>query len=72
MRPSRQPPQISDGVYDPTRSFCDGFLSRFGVNIEYFDPLLTGEELAKLFKPNTKVLFLESPTSLSFELHDFP
>jgi len=62
---------VSDGVYDPTRSFCDHFLAKFGVETTYFDPVCTPEELEAMIKPNTKVLFLESPSSLSFELHDF-
>ncbi|EKX54168.1 hypothetical protein GUITHDRAFT_132564 [Guillardia theta CCMP2712] len=62
---------VSDGVYDPTRGFCDKFLKRFGVSTTYFDPLSTGEELGNAIQPNTRVLFLESPSSLSFEIHDF-
>eukprot|EP00282_Hemiselmis_andersenii_P046108 CAMPEP_0172084262 /NCGR_PEP_ID=MMETSP1043-20130122/20896_1 /TAXON_ID=464988 /ORGANISM="Hemiselmis andersenii, Strain CCMP441" /LENGTH=471 /DNA_ID=CAMNT_0012746067 /DNA_START=114 /DNA_END=1530 /DNA_ORIENTATION=+ len=62
---------VSDGVYDPTRSFCDHFLARFGVETTYFDPVCSPKELEAMIKPNTKLLFLESPSSLSFELHDF-
>jgi len=62
---------ISDGVYDPTRSFCDKFLAKFKVTTTFFDPTCTPEQLAALFQPNTKVLYLESPSSLSFEMHDF-
>jgi cystathionine beta-lyase/cystathionine gamma-synthase len=63
---------VSDGVYDPTRSFCDKFLGKFNVACTYFDPTCTPEEFAELFLPNTRLAFLESPSSLSFELHDFP
>ena len=62
---------VSDGVYGPTRSFCDHFLRRFAVETTYFPPTATPEELEALMKPNTKALFLESPSSLTFELHDF-
>jgi len=62
---------VSDGVYDPTRTFCDKFLAKFNVACTYFDPTCTPAELAELFTPDTKVLFMESPSSLSFELHDF-
>ncbi len=41
---------VSDGVYDPTRSFCDGFLRRFGVSTSYFPPSATADELAALFQ----------------------
>jgi len=62
---------VSDGVYDPTRSFCDQFLARFGVETTYFDPLSSPQQLKDLVKENTRVVFLETPASLSFELHDF-
>ena len=63
---------VSDGVYDPTRSFVEKFLGRFGVSSTFFDPTCTPAELEALFQPNTRVVFMESPSSLSFELHDMP
>jgi len=46
---------LADGVYDPTRAFCDRFLRKFNVACTYFDPICTADELAALFQPNTKV-----------------
>lgn len=60
---------IVDTVYYPTRRFADGMLTRLGVDVEYYDPHL-GKEVEKLFKPNTKVLFMESPASNTFEMSD--
>ncbi len=60
-----------DNVYGPTRQFCDNFLARFGVETTYYDPLLGGG-VAALMRPETKVVFLESPGSLTFEVQDVP
>lgn len=62
---------MPDSVYRPTRSFCEGMLKRFGVQTEYYDPMI-GIDIEKLLKPNTSVIFLESPGSLTFEVQDIP
>lgn len=63
---------MTDAVYDPSRGFCDKFLGRFGVETTYYSPTSSVEEVAALFRDNTKVLFVESPASLSFEVMDVP
>lgn len=63
---------MTDSTYDPTRKFCDKFLGRFGVETTYYDPLAGKEEIAALMRPNTSVVFAESPGSLSFEVQDLP
>jgi cystathionine beta-lyase len=62
---------VTDSVYGPTRSFCNGFLARFGVETTYYDPLIGGD-IAKLFRTNTKLVFMESPGSWTFEVQDVP
>jgi cystathionine beta-lyase len=62
---------VTDSVYRPTRTFCDGPFKRFGVTTTYFDPLI-GAGIADLFKPNTKAVFVEAPGSQSFEMQDIP
>ncbi|MDR3409016.1 MAG: cystathionine beta-lyase [Methylovirgula sp.] len=62
---------VSDSVYQPTRSFCERFLRRFGVETTFYDPWL-GEEIAALIRPNTSVIFLETPGSQTFEIQDVP
>jgi cysteine-S-conjugate beta-lyase len=62
---------VTDSVYRPTRNFCDSILKRFGVETEYYDPLI-GADITKLFKPNTRAVFTEAPGSLSFEMQDIP
>lgn len=63
---------ITDAVYDPTRAFCDGFLKRFGVETTYFSPSTSPRDLAVMIQDNTKVVLVESPASLSFEVMDVP
>ena len=56
-----------DTVYGPTRRFCDTVLKSFEVETTYYDPLA---DVAPLIRPNTKLIFLESPGSLTFEVQD--
>jgi cysteine-S-conjugate beta-lyase len=60
-----------DSVYEPTRALCDKLLTGFGIETTYYDPLL-GAGIAGLIQANTKVIFLESPGSLTFEVQDIP
>jgi cysteine-S-conjugate beta-lyase len=62
---------VSDSVYRPTRTFCDSVLKRLGVETTYYDPLVGGG-IGRLFKPNTRAVFLETPGSQSFEMQDVP
>jgi cystathionine beta-lyase len=62
---------VTDSVYRPTRTFCEGMLKRMGVEVTYYDPLL-GADIAALFKPNTRVVFTEAPGSQTFEMQDIP
>lgn len=62
---------MTDNVYRPARNFADTVLARLGIETTFFDPL-AGAELAGLFRPNTRALYLEAPGSLSFEMQDVP
>jgi cystathionine beta-lyase len=62
---------IPDSVYFPTRRFARQTLARFGVEATFYDPCI-GDELERLFRPTTRVLFMESPGSLTFEMQDVP
>jgi cystathionine beta-lyase len=62
---------VPDSVYFPTRSFCDQVLARLGVEVTYYDPLI-GASIAALLRPHTRLVFLESPGSLTFEVQDVP
>ena len=58
-----------DTVYGPARSFCDKFLARFGVETTYYDPTI-GTGIKDHIQDNTKIVYTESPGSLTFELQD--
>ncbi|MGE5546263.1 MAG: cystathionine beta-lyase [Solirubrobacterales bacterium] len=60
-----------DSAYFPTRKFCDKVLAGFGVETTYYDPRIGGD-IGRLMRPNTKVVFTESPGSLTFEVQDLP
>ncbi|HEV8517468.1 MAG TPA: cystathionine beta-lyase [Burkholderiales bacterium] len=62
---------VVDSVYGPTRNFCDRRLKPFGVEVEYYDPLIA-RGIAALIRPNTTVVFCEAPGSLTFEMQDIP
>ena len=62
---------IVDSVYHPTRNFADTMLKRLGVTTEYYDPSI-GAGIADLMRPETKVVFTESPGSNTFEMQDIP
>ena len=62
---------VADSVYGPTRRFSDRTLKRFGVETTYYDPTI-GAGIAQLLRPNTRMVYLENPGSLTFEVQDFP
>ena len=62
---------VTDAVYGPTRRFCDLHLKRLGVEVGYYDPLL-GAGIEREFRANTRLVFVESPGSLTFEVQDVP
>ncbi len=62
---------VCDNAYRPTRNFCNGVLSRYGVETTYFDPAI-GAAIEKLFKPTTRAVLVEAPGSQSFEMPDIP
>lgn len=62
---------ITDSAYDPTTSFVFGLARRLGVEAEAYDPLMGGD-IARLFRDNTRLVIVESPGSLTFEVQDVP
>lgn len=61
---------MTDNAYDPSRSFAEAFLKRFGVETRYFDPRAL--DLGMLADARVKAILLESPGSLTFEMQDIP
>jgi cystathionine beta-lyase len=61
---------IVDTIYKPSRRFCDQMLQRFGVGVRYFDPYEPPEALVGGASDATRLILMESPGSLSFEMQD--
>jgi cystathionine beta-lyase len=62
---------MPDSCYGPTRRFCFRMLKRLGIETTFYDPLIGGA-IRDLIRPETKVVFTESPGSLTFEVQDIP
>lgn len=62
---------VTDSVYGPTRTFCDVVLKRYGIDVEYYDPVI-GPGIANLLRPETTVVYTEAPGSQTFEMQDIP
>jgi cystathionine beta-lyase len=62
---------VPDSAYAPVRSLCDRLLAGFGIETTYYDPLI-GAGIAELIRKQTRVIYLESPGSLTFEIQDVP
>lgn len=61
---------VADTIYRPTARFCDTVLKRYGVATTYFDPRRTPEDLVGSAGPATRLILLEAPGSLTFEMQD--
>ncbi|MEU2392505.1 cystathionine beta-lyase [Streptomyces sp. NPDC007369] len=61
---------VSDSVYVPTRKFCDS-LAGLAVETEYYDPG-AGAAIRDLIRPDTRLVYLESPGSTTFEVQNVP
>ena len=62
---------MADTAYGPARHFCDTILKRVGIETEYYDPLI-GAHIAKLLKPNSRVVYVEPIGSQTMEVMDVP
>ncbi|MCD9490441.1 cystathionine beta-lyase [Photobacterium phosphoreum] len=62
---------MTGAAYEPTQDFCNVVLKGLNVDTTYYDPLI-GAGIADKMQPNTKVVFLESPSSITMEVQDIP
>ncbi len=62
---------IPHSIYGPNRDFASDVLCRFGIEIDYYDPLL-GARISSLIKSNTRLIWCESPGSVTLEVQDVP
>jgi cysteine-S-conjugate beta-lyase len=63
---------MPDSVYGPARSFAQGMLKRLGVDTTFYRPEIDEVGITALLRPNTKVVYAESPGSHTFEVQDVP
>ena len=63
---------MPDSVYGPARNLADGLMAGFGIETTYYDPLVDEAATRALIRPNTKVVYTESPGSHTFEVQDIP
>jgi cysteine-S-conjugate beta-lyase len=62
---------MADHVYGPARHFALTFLKRMGIETAFYDPMI-GAGIASLIRERTRVIYMESPGSLTFEVQDVP
>ena len=63
---------INDTVYSHTRTFCEKLLKNYGVRVKYFHPFTDISKFQKLITSKTKLIYLESPGTATFEILDIP
>jgi cystathionine beta-lyase len=63
---------MPDSVYGPGRKFADTAMRRFGIETTYYDPAVDEAGMAALIRPQTRVVYTESPGSHTFEVQDIP
>ena len=62
---------IPASVYFPNRKLATTLLTRFGVSASYYDPMI-GAGIAALIQQNTRLVWCESPGSITMEVQDLP
>jgi len=60
---------VTDNTYGPTRSFSSKNLAKMGIEAEFYDPAI-GDDIDRRIRPNTRLIWLESPGSQTFEIQD--
>lgn len=62
---------VPESVYGPNRELSQGLLNGLGIPVESYDPAI-GAGLSRLFRPNTALIWTESPGSVTMEVQDVP
>ncbi|MCS6890450.1 MAG: cystathionine beta-lyase [Rhodovarius sp.] len=63
---------MPDSVYGPARNLANTLLAGWGVETTFYDPCVDEAGMAALIRPNTRVVYTESPGSHTFEVQDIP
>jgi cystathionine beta-lyase len=62
---------VPESVYGPHRKFANDVLRRFGVEASFYSPG-AGSEIAESIQPNTRIIWCESPGSITMDVQDVP
>jgi len=62
---------LPDNVYGPNREMGNWLASNFGITARFYDPMI-GAGIAELIQSNTKLIWAETPGSVSMEVPDIP
>ncbi|MCD6581447.1 MAG: cystathionine beta-lyase [Desulfuromusa sp.] len=62
---------VCDNAYGPTARFCTEILTKYNIQTTFVPPA-SGKEIETYVQDNTKLIFLESPGSNTFEIQDIP
>ena len=62
---------VPDSVYGPNRGLSRKVLARFGVDVDFYPPTI-GAGIEQLMKPTTRLVWCESPGSVTMEVQDVP
>ncbi len=62
---------VPDNVYNPNRELAHWLQKDFGITARFYDPM-AGEAITDLIRPNTKLIWVEAPGSVSMEVPDVP
>ena len=62
---------LPESVYAPNRKCANDLLRRFGVDVSYYPPE-AGAGITSTFRPNTRLVWCESPGSITMEVQDVP
>src|SRR5215208_83760 len=62
---------VPESAYGNSREIADDLLAGMNVEVESYDPMI-GAGIAKLIRPNTHLMWTESPGSITMEVQDIP
>ena len=62
---------VPESIYGPNRDLGDNLLRRLGIDVEYYDPLV-GSGISGLIRETTRLIWCESPGSVTMEVQDVP
>ena len=62
---------IPENIYNPNRELGNWLARDFGVSVRYYDPTI-GEHIAERILPETRLIWAETPGSVTMEVPDIP